>query len=92
MEEVYYEEEEPINSVGHKQQKKVDEFKEYLVRSNTIEHFIKCMHSFMQFCLEFGQKWTRIKEFLVVTLCKCSRIILELLPRTPLNKKCLKMK
>lgn len=44
MENIEYEEEEQIYSESHRQQKDVKNFKEYLVNSGTIHHFVKCIH------------------------------------------------
>ena len=44
MENIEYEEEEQIYSESHRQQKEVKNFKEYLVISGTIHHFVKCIH------------------------------------------------
>lgn len=42
MESIDFEEEEQIFSEGNKQQQKIKKFKEYLVQSGTIQHFVKC--------------------------------------------------
>lgn len=42
MEHIDYEEEEPITSEASKQHNKIKRFKEYLVSSETLHHFVKC--------------------------------------------------
>ncbi len=77
MENIEYEEEEQIYSESHRQQKEVKNFKEYLVNSGTIHHFVKCIHWMIKFCLDCGRSKSTMKACPILMLFRCLESILE---------------
>ena len=86
MESIDYEEEEQIFSEGNKQQRKINNFKEYLVNSGTIQHFVKCNLALNQSSLASGPNNSTIKVCPTRMPFKCLESILGHLPQIPPNR------